>query len=80
MAVPDTTPVTGVPHASLIPTVTFPTSPVPMAVLLTTVVQSAPPVNPIRIAVRRRFPVTTAVPQPTPAVSVPLVRAILTAM
>ena len=46
-----------------------------MAVLLTTVVQSAPPVNPIRIAVRRRFPVTTDVPQPTPAVSVPLVRA-----
>ena len=80
MDVPDITPVTGVPPASLIPTVTFPTNPAPMAVLLTTVVQSAPPVNPIRIAVRRRFPVTTAVPQPTPAVSVPLVRAILTAM
>ena len=80
MAVPDTTPVTVVLPASPIPTVMFPTSPAPMAVLLTTVVQSAPPVNPIRIAVRRRFPVTTAVPQPTPAVSVPLVRAILTAM
>ena len=76
MAVPDTTPVTGVPPASPIPTVTLPTSPAPTAVLLTTVVQSAPPVNPIRIAVRRRFPVTTDVPLPTPAVSVPLVRAI----
>ena len=75
MAVPDTTPVTGAPPASPIPTVTFPTSPVPMAVLLTTVVRSARPVNPTRIAVRRRFPVTTDVPQPTPAVSAPLVRA-----
>ena len=80
MAVPDTTPVTGVPPASPIPTVTFPTSPAPMAVLLTTVVRSVPPVKTTRIAVRRRFPVTTDVPQPTPAVSVPLVRAILTAM
>ena len=79
-AVPDTTPVTGVPPASPIPTVTFPTSPAPMAVRLTTAVQSVRPVNPTRIAVRRRFPVTTDVPQPTPAVSVPLVRAILTAM
>ena len=51
-----------------------------MAVRLTTVVQSALPVNPTRIAVRRRFLVLTDVPQPTPAVSVPLVRAILTAM
>ena len=76
MAVPDTTPVTVVLPASPIPTVTFPTSPAPMAVLLTTVVRSARPVNPTRIAVRRRFPVTTDVPQPTPAVSVPLVRAI----
>ena len=76
MAVPDTTPVTGVPPASQIPTVTFPTSPVPMAVRLTTVVRSVPPVNPIPIAVRRQFPVTTAVPRPTPAVSAPLVRAI----
>ena len=76
MAVPDTTPVTGVPHASLIPTVTFPTNPAPMAVRLTTVVRSARPASPTRIAVRRRFPVTTDVPQPTPAVSVPLVRAI----
>ena len=75
MAVPDTTPVTGVLPASPIPTVTFPTSPAPMAVRLTTAVQSAPPVNPTRIAVRRRFPVTTDVPQPTPAVSAPLVRA-----
>ena len=75
MAVPDTTPVTGVPPASLIPTVTFPTNPAPMAVRLTTAVQSVRPVNPIRIAVRRRFPVTTDVPRPTPAVSAPLVRA-----
>ena len=79
MAVPDTTPVTGVLPASPIPTVTFPTSPAPTAARLTTVVQSAPPVNPIRIAVRRRFPVTTDVPRPTPAVSAPLVRATLTA-
>ena len=75
MAVPDTTPVTGVPPASLIPTVTFPTSPAPMVVRLTTAVQSVPPVKTTRIAVRRRFPVTTDVPQPTPAVSAPLVRA-----
>ena len=80
MAVPDTTPVTGVLPASPIPTVTFPTNPAPMAVRLTTAVQSARPVKTTRIAVRRRFPVTTDVPQPTPAVSVPLVRAILTAM
>ena len=80
MAVPDTTPVTGVPPASLIPTVTFPTSPAPMAVRLTTVVQSVRPANPTLIAVRQRFPVTTAVPQPSPSVSVPLVLAILTAM
>ena len=79
-AVPDTTPVTGVPPAKPTPTVTFPTSPAPMAVRLTTVVQSAPPVNPTPIAVRRRFPVTTDVPLPTPAVSAPLVRVILTAM
>ena len=75
MAVPDTTPVTVVLPASLIPTVTSLTSPAPTAARLTTVVQSAPPVNPIRIAVRRRFPVTTDVPRPTPAVSVLLVRA-----
>ena len=74
--VPDTTPVTVVPPASPIPTVTFLTSPVPMAVRLTTVVRSVPPVKTTPIAVRRRFPVTTDVPQPTPAVSVPLVRAI----
>ena len=79
MAVPDTTPVTGVPPASPIPTVTFPTSPAPMAVRLTTAVQSVPPVKTTRIAVRRRFPVTTDVPRPTPAVSVLLVRATLTA-
>ena len=46
-----------------------------MAVRLTTAVRSARPASPTRIAVRRRFPVTTAVPQPTPAVSAPLVRA-----
>ena len=46
-----------------------------MAVRLTTAVRSARPASPTRIAVRRRFPVTTDVPQPTPAVSVPLVRA-----
>ena len=79
MAVPDTTPVTGVPPASPIRTVTFPTSIVLMVALLTTAVQSAPPVNPTRIAVRRRFPVTTDVPRPTPAVSALLVRAIPTA-
>ena len=71
----DTTPVTGVPPASLIPTVTFPTNPAPMAVRLTTVVQSVPPASPTPIAVRRRFPVTTDVPRPTPVVSVLLVRA-----
>ena len=74
--VPDTTPVTVVLPASPIPTVMFPTSPVPMAVRLTTVVRNVRPVNPTPIAVRRRFPVTTAVPRPTPAVSVLLVRAI----
>ena len=79
MAAPDTTPVTVVPPASPIPTVTFPTSPAPMAVRLTTVVQSVRPANPTLIAVRQRFPVTTDVPRPTPAASAPLVRAILTA-
>ena len=73
---PDTTPVTVVPPASPIPTVTFPTSPVPMAVRLTTVVRSVPPVKTTPIAVRRRFPVTTDVPRPTPAVSALLVRVI----
>ena len=76
MAVPDTTPVTVVLPASPIPTVTFPTSPAPMAVRLTTVVRSVPPVKTTRIAVRRRFPVTTDVPRPTPVVSASLVRAI----
>ena len=79
MAVPNTTPVTAAFPATETPTVTFPTSPAPMAVRLTTVVQSAPPVKTIRIAVRRRFPVTTDVPRPTPAVSALLVRAIPTA-
>ena len=37
--------------------------------------ESVPPVKTTRIAVRRRFPVTTDVPRPTPAVSAPLVRA-----
>ena len=76
MAVPDITPVTVVPPASPILTVTFPTSPAPMDVRLTTAVRSARPASPTPIAVRRRFPVTTDVPQPTPAVSVPLVQAI----
>ena len=76
MAVPDITPVTVVPPASPIPTVTFPTSPAPMAVRLTTVVRSVPPVKTTPIAVRRRFPVTTDVPRPTPAVFAPLVRVI----
>ena len=73
--VPDTTPATVVRPASLIPIVTFPQNPAPMAVRLTTVVQSVRPANPTLIAVRRRFPVTTAVPRPIPAVSVLLVRA-----
>ena len=77
--VPDTTPVTGVPPASPILTVTFPTNPAPMAVRLTTVVQSVRPVNPTPIAVRRRFPVTTDVPRPTPAVSARLAKVIQTA-
>ena len=88
---PDTTPVTGVPPASLIPTVTFLTSPAPMAVRLTTVVQSVRPANPTTvvqsvrpanptlIAVRQRFPVTTDVPRPTPAVSARLAKVIQTA-
>ena len=80
MAVPDTTPVTAAFPASPILTVTFPTSPAPMAVHLTTAVRSVRPVKTTRIAVRRRFPVTTDVPRPTPAVSVPLVRAIRIAM
>ena len=75
MAVPDTTPVTVVLPASPIPTVTFPTNPAPTAARLTTAVRSVPPVKTTRIAVRRRFPVTTAVPRPIPAVSVLLVRA-----
>ena len=73
---PDTTPVTVVPPASPIPTVTFLTSPAPMAVRLTTAVRSARPASPTRIAVRRRFSVTTDVPRPTPVVSASLVRAI----
>ena len=44
MAVPDTTPVTVVPPASLIPTAMFPTSIVLMVALLITAVQSVPPV------------------------------------
>ena len=79
MAVPNITPVTAAFPAKPTPTVTFPTSPAPMAVRLTTVVQSVPPASPTPIAVRRRFPVTTDVPRPTPAVSAPLVRATLTA-
>ena len=74
-AVPNTTPVTAAFPATEIRTVTFLTSPAPMAVRLTTAVQSVPPVKTTPIAVRRRFPVTTAVPRPIPAVSVLLVRA-----
>ena len=76
MAVPNTTPVTAAFPATETPTVTFLTSPAPMAVRLTTVVQSVPPVKTTPIAVRRRFPVTTDVPRPTPAVFAPLVRVI----
>ena len=76
MAVPNTTPVTAAFPATETRTVTFPTSPVPMAVRLTTVVRSVPPVKTTPIAVRRRFPVTTDVPRPTPAVSALLVRVI----
>ena len=76
---PDTTPVTVVPPASPILTVTFLTSPAPMAVRLTTVVQSVRPANPTLIAVRQRFPVTTDVPRPTPAVSARLAKVIQTA-
>ena len=72
---PDTTPVTGVLPVSPIPTVTSLTNIAPTAARLTTAVRSARPASPTQIAVRRRFPVTTAVPQPTPAVSAPLVRA-----
>ena len=75
-AVSNIIPVTAAFPATETPTVTFPTSPAPMAVLLTTAVRSVPPVKTTWIAVRRRFPVTTAVPQPTPVVSVLLVRAI----
>ena len=50
-----------------------------MAVPNITPVTVVLPVNPTPIAVRRRFPVTTDVPRPTPAVSAPLVRATLTA-
>ena len=75
-AVPDTTPVTAAFPATETPTVTFLTSPAPMAVRLTIAVQSVPPVKTTPIAVRRQFPVITDVPRPTPAVSAPLVRAI----
>ena len=79
-AVPDTTPVTGVPPASPIPTVTFPTSPAPMAALLTTAVQSARLAKVIQTATLPQNPAPTDVHRPTPAVSVPLVRAIRIAM
>ena len=72
---PDTTPVTVVLPVSPIPTVTSLTNIAPTAARLTTAVRSARPASPTQIAVRRRFPVTTDVPRPTPAVSVPLVRA-----
>ena len=79
-AVPDTTPVTGVPPASPIPTVTFPTSPAPMAALLTTAVQSARLAKVIQTATLPQNPAPTDVHRPTPVVSVPLVRAIRIAM
>ena len=78
-AVPNTTPVTAAFPATEIRTVTFLTSPAPMAVRLTTVVQSVRPANPTLIAVRQRFPVTTDVPRPTPAVSARLAKVIQTA-
>ena len=73
---PDTTPVTVVLPVSPIPTVTSLTNIAPTAARLTTAVRSARPASPTQIAVRRRFPVTTDVPRPIPAVSAPLVRAI----
>ena len=79
MAVPDTTPVTAVLPASLIPIVTSLTNIANMDAPRQIPAASARPANQIRIAVRRRFPATTDVPRPTPAVSAPLVRAILTA-
>ena len=69
MAVPDTTPVTGVLPASPIPTVMFPTSPVPMAVRLTTPALNARLVKPTRTAARPRFLVLTVVQSATPAES-----------
>jgi len=72
--------VTGVPPASPIPTVTFPTSPAPMAALLTTAVQSARLAKVIQTATLPQNPAPTDVHRPTPAVSVPLVRAIRIAM
>ena len=80
MDVPDITPVTGVPPASLIPTVTFPTNPAPMAVRLTTVARSARLAKVIQTATLPQNPAPTDVHRPTPAVSVPLVRAIRIAM
>ena len=71
---------TGVLPVSPIPTVTSLTNIAPTAARLTTAVRSARPASPTQIAVRRRFPVTTDVPRPTPAVSVPLVRATRIAM
>ena len=67
---------TGVLPVSPIPTVTSLTNIAPTAARLTTAVRSARPASPTQIAVRRRFPVTTDVPRPTPAVSVLPVRAI----
>ncbi len=51
MDVPDITPVTGVPPASLIPTVTFPTNPAPMAVRLNNSCSKSNvlPANPVRL-------------------------------
>ena len=70
---------TAVLPVSPIPTVTSLTNIAPTAAQQPIPAASVPPVNQIQIAVRRRFPVTTDVPQPTPAVSVLLVRATLTA-
>ena len=76
---PDTTPVTVVPPASPIPIVTFPTSPVPMAVLLTTVVQSVRPANPIRTVTFPTSPAPMAVRLTTAVQSARLAKVIQTA-
>ena len=75
MAVPDTNSCDRCTLQSPIPTVTFPSKSCTTMAGVQTAVRSARPASPTRIAVRRRFPVTTDVPQPTPAVSALRVRA-----